>query len=184
MRLRLGIATAAAGLLVAAVPTVAFADADNTQEIPHPQAQAAIEAAGSDIGGEAIEYGDEGVVIPVSFEEISEEHQGHELEAAAKESTTDEVAPYQYYGNTYVPDYDGEVIATYAGDCYDGQVGWAGFDTVGYWYITYDHCEMTRLGATQANWDALIAHEWAHTRGWGHWEEPRAYNAAWNPQVF
>src|SRR5699024_10908251 len=110
-----------------AIPAVAFADADS-QEIPHPEALAAIEAAGDDVGGEAIEYGDEGLVMPVSFEDVSDQHHGHELEAEAKTSTADDVAPYQYYGNTFVPDYDGHVPWYYGGNCYDGQVGWAGYD--------------------------------------------------------
>jgi hypothetical protein len=78
-----------------------------------------------------------------------------------------------------VPQYYG----SYTG-CYDGVIGRSVYVTNPVrWRIYYDTCEMNRLGAGPNDWDRLRAHERAHTRGWGHWEEPRQYNPAYYPRV-
>jgi hypothetical protein len=87
------------------------------------------------------------------------------------------------HGHTYTPDYDGYVPTSYGGDCYDGVLAYASWWSVGDWYIVYDQCEMQRYGAGQTDWDNVGRHEKAHTEGWGHHEEPRAYNAAFEPGI-
>lgn len=86
-------------------------------------------------------------------------------------------------GTTYPPDVDGYVPTQYGGDCYDGVLAYATWVSVGDWYIVYDKCEMERYGAGQTDWDRVGAHEYAHTEGWGHYEEPRALNAAFEPGI-
>lgn len=48
-------------------------------------------------------------------------------------------------------------------------------------YIRYDNDEMHRCNADRYDFLTLYAHERAHSRGWGHYEDPISRNAAWNP---
>jgi hypothetical protein len=50
-------------------------------------------------------------------------------------------------------------------------------------YIEYDWAEMRRCNATSSDNQKLIAHERAHSRGWGHYESPEGYNAAYDPII-
>lgn len=94
---------------------------------------------------------------------------------------------YPSDSNRYVPEY---FSGPNVGSCYNNILG---FDDYYYdysvWYgpvvhyITYDSCEMNRLGATSAGWSRLYAHERAHSRGWGHYEAPARLNAAYYPTV-
>lgn len=108
-------------------------------------------------------------------------------------------ADYQYgprapIGQTFPPDSNRYVVEYFSGPnvgtCYNNIIG---FDDYYYdysvWYgpvvhyITYDSCEMRRLGATSNGWSRLKRHERAHSRGWGHYEAPRRSNAAYYPTV-
>lgn len=81
----------------------------------------------------------------------------------------------------FVPEYGGTPID----GSRDGIIGYAYtyIDGGGQRYIRYDGNEMTYRCATSSTWDALRAHERAHTRGWGHGEIPSKYNAAYNRTV-
>lgn len=87
----------------------------------------------------------------------------------------------------YVPESSGSP----AGSHYDRILGQTYFysDTAaangGYWqaYIKYDWVEMRRCNATDAQNSALIGHERAHSRGWGHGEGPASLNKAYNPKI-
>lgn len=97
---------------------------------------------------------------------------------------TDVVAKdHGQHGPTYPPDIDGYVPTSYGGDCYDNVLAYASWYSEGDWYIVYDKCEMERYGAGQSDWDRVGAHEKAHTDGWGHYEEPRDRNAAFEPGI-
>ena len=50
-------------------------------------------------------------------------------------------------------------------------------------YIKYDWVEMRRCNATSSERDALIRHERAHSRGWGHYEDPSSLNAAYSRYI-
>jgi len=104
-----------------------------------------------------------------------------QLEAAANDDPG--VSAQRATGTTYPPDIDGNVPTYYGGDCYDNVLAYATWWSVGDWYIVYDKCEMERYGAGQSDWDRVGAHEKAHTDGWGHGEEPRALNAAFDPGI-
>lgn len=89
----------------------------------------------------------------------------------------------QQKGTTYPPDIDGQVPTYYGGTCGDGVLAYATWWSEGDWYIVYDKCEMDSLGAGPTDWDRVGAHEYAHTEGWGHYEEPAALNAAYEPGI-
>lgn len=121
---------------------------------------------------------------------------GHRTADGGLQMTVDRVsaapaASLQRYGRTNPPDSNDYAPEYYnLAGCYDGIIGRAYYyrdGSVWYgphvWYIRYDRCEMNRLGATSAGWGRLKAHERAHTRGWGHYEAPARYNAAYNPRV-
>ncbi len=103
-------------------------------------------------------------------------------------ANTAEAMHSAYYGHYLPRDSDGYVPEYYGtvGTCYDGILGraswsWNSYGTVRFW-ITYDSCEMQRMGATAEKWRCIKAHERAHSRGWGHWERPAAYNPAYFPR--
>lgn len=89
--------------------------------------------------------------------------------------------------NRYVPEYYG---GTSVGTCYNNIIGYddwyadygASYGPIVH-YITYDPCEMDRLGATSAGWSRLYAHERAHSRAWAHGEAPASLNAAYYKNV-
>lgn len=103
-----------------------------------------------------------------------------EEEAAAEEEPDFSITQK---GTTYTPDYDGVVPTYYGGDCNDNVLAYATWWSEGDWYIVYDKCYMDKLGAGQNDWDRVGAHEYAHTEGWGHYEEPAALNAAYEPTI-
>lgn len=114
--------------------------------------------------------------------------------AASAAKADYQYGPYAPLGQTFPSDSNRYVPEYYSGpnvgSCYNNVIG---FDDYYYdysvWYgpvvhyITYDSCEMNRLGATSAGWSRLHAHERAHSRGWGHYEAPRSSNAAYYPTV-
>lgn len=77
---------------------------------------------------------------------------------------------------------------------YIGGSGWSGPQANGVVYqryVYYDDCEMARvykvscgLDGAAADWDALLRHERAHTRGFAHLEGAASYNPAYNPVAF
>lgn len=50
-------------------------------------------------------------------------------------------------------------------------------------WIHYDSAQMNYYCASDTAWRKLRAHERAHSRGWGHYEVPSEYNAAFNPSI-
>lgn len=90
--------------------------------------------------------------------------------------------------NRYVPElYSGPNV----GSCHNGIIGYdhpyydynASYGPLVH-YITYDSCEMRRLGATSAGWSRLKVHERAHSRGWDHGEPPPHLNASYYATVY
>lgn len=135
-----------------------------------------------------------GSLASASESEHDHGHEGNVFElsvitdpTAAQEQTaaTEEFGALSHgdKGHTYPPDIDGNVPTFYGGDCYDNVLAYATWWSVGDWYIVYDKCEMERYGAGQSDWDRVGAHEKAHTDGWGHYEEPRDRNAAFEPGI-
>ncbi len=88
--------------------------------------------------------------------------------------------------NGYVPQYYPWTVGT----CHDGVIGRTHYSyrpSASYgphvMWIEYDRCEMKRLGATDAGWQRIKAHELAHSRGWAHLEGHPSYNAAYHPKM-
>lgn len=153
--MRLKILLAAVGLLVMTVAPAAALPASEVDDHTH-----------------------EGNVLTLS---VITDPTAEQIEAAANADFT--VLDHGDKGHTYPPDIDGHVPTFYGGDCYDNVLAYATWWSVGDWYIVYDKCEMERYGAGQSDWDRVGAHEKAHTDGWGHHEEPRNRNAAFDPGI-
>lgn len=89
--------------------------------------------------------------------------------------------------NKYVPEY---FRGSSVGTCYNNIIGYHDrYYDYSVWYgpavsyITYDSCEMRRLGATSRGWTRLKRHERAHSRGWDHYDAPRSQNGAYYRNV-
>lgn len=78
----------------------------------------------------------------------------------------------------YVPEFSGDPISSH----YDDYIGYAWSYKDFYWHrwIEYDAVEMQNHCANTWTWNALYAHERAHSRGWSHGEAPSNLNAAYN----
>lgn len=82
----------------------------------------------------------------------------------------------------YVPEFDGAPLNGH----YDNILGntWTYQDFHSHRWIEYDGVEMRDECANAYTWNALYAHERAHSRGWSHGEGPARLNAAYNPVIY